>query len=111
MTLPLAMGYPSSPLSIASLPSGKTVAFRHGTPSSVPFQINIAALKSLGVRVILASAIGSLCEDIPRGSFFLPTQIMDHTKGVRPSIFFDGTTVVAHAAFGDPFGLKLVGVE
>jgi purine nucleoside phosphorylase len=87
---------------------------RHGphhtiSPSSVPSRANIAALKSLGARAILAfSAVGSLREDIPPGSFVLPTQIIDRTKGIRPSSFFDGTTVVAHAAFGDPFSMKLV---
>ncbi|EKM52542.1 uncharacterized protein PHACADRAFT_261036 [Phanerochaete carnosa HHB-10118-sp] len=108
-------GYPSSPITICSLPSGTSVAFlaRHGpghtiTPSSVPSRANIAALKSLGVRVILAfSAVGSLREEIPPGTFCLPTQVIDRTKGVRPTTFFDGS-VVAHASFGDPFSMKLV---
>ncbi|KAI0051459.1 Methylthioadenosine phosphorylase [Auriscalpium vulgare] len=108
-------GYPSSPITIASLPSGTLIAFlaRHGpghtiTPSNVPARANIAALKSLGVRAILAfSAVGSLREDISPGTFALPTQIIDRTKGVRPASFFDGS-IVAHAAFGDPFSLKLV---
>ncbi|KAI9452929.1 Methylthioadenosine phosphorylase [Russula earlei] len=109
-------GYPSSPITIASLPSGTRVAFlaRHGSghtfsPSAVPARANIAALKSLGVCVILAfSAVGSLREDIPPGTFVLPTQIIDCTKGVRPVSFFEGTSVVAHAAFGDPFSRRLV---
>jgi len=109
-------GYPSSPITIASLPTGTRVAFlaRHGpghtiSPSSVPARANIAALKSLGVRAILAfSAVGSLREDIPPGTFALPTQIIDRTKGVRPASFFEGTTVVAHAAFGDPFSRRLI---
>jgi 5'-methylthioadenosine phosphorylase len=54
------------------------------------------------------SAVGSLREDIPPGTFALPTQIIDRTKGVRPTSFFEGTTVVAHAAFGDPFSRRLV---
>ena len=109
-------GYPSSPITIASLPTGTRIAFlaRHGpghtiSPSAVPARANIAALKSLGVRAILAfSAVGSLREDIPPGTFALPTQIIDRTKGVRPASFFEGTTVVAHAAFGDPFSRRLV---
>ncbi len=40
--------------------------------------------------------------------FALPTQIIDRTKGVRPASFFEGTTIVAHAAFGDPFSRRLV---
>ncbi|KIK77876.1 hypothetical protein PAXRUDRAFT_834819 [Paxillus rubicundulus Ve08.2h10] len=109
-------GYPSSPISICSLPSGARVAFlaRHGkhhnlSPSAVPARANIAALKRLGVRAVLAfSAVGSLREEIAPGHFAIPTQIIDRTKGVRPASFFEGTTIVAHAAFGDPFSLKLV---
>jgi 5'-methylthioadenosine phosphorylase len=87
---------------------------RHGpghtiSPSAVPSRANIAALKSLGVKAILAfSAVGSLREEIAPGDFILPTQIIDRTKGIRPASFFDGTSVVAHAAFGDPFSTKLV---
>ncbi|PBL01663.1 Methylthioadenosine phosphorylase [Armillaria gallica] len=109
-------GFPSSPISICSLPSGIHVAFlaRHGTghtisPSAVPARANIAALKSLGVRAIVAfSAVGSLREEISPGSFALPTQIIDRTKGIRPVSFFEGTSIVAHASFGDPFSGKLV---
>ncbi|KAI0075410.1 Methylthioadenosine phosphorylase [Panus rudis PR-1116 ss-1] len=106
-------GHPSSPITICALPSGTQVAFlaRHGvghtiSPSAVPSRANIAALKSLGVRAILAfSAVGSLREEIAPGDFVIPTQIIDRTKGIRPASFFEGT-VVAHAAFGDPFALK-----
>jgi len=109
-------GYPSSPIMISSLPSGTLVAFlaRHGighviNPSAIPFRANIAALKSLGVRIILAfSAVGSLREEISPGSFVLPTQIIDRTKGIRPASFFDDTSIVAHAGFGDPFSNGLV---
>ncbi|KAH9853270.1 Methylthioadenosine phosphorylase [Lenzites betulinus] len=109
-------GFPSSPIAICALPSGTKVAFlaRHGSghtiaPSAVPARANIAALKSLGVRAILAfSAVGSLREECAPGDFVLPTQIIDRTKGVRPASFFEGTSVVAHAAFGDPFAGRLV---
>jgi len=108
-------GHPSSPITISSLPSGTKIAFlaRHGlhhqiSPSSVPARANIAALKSLGVRAILAfSAVGSLREEIAPGDFALPSQVIDRTKGVRPASFFEGTSVVAHAAFGDPFSVRL----
>ncbi|KAI0915519.1 hypothetical protein AcV5_003717 [Taiwanofungus camphoratus] len=109
-------GFPSSPITICALPSGTQVAFlaRHGVghtlpPSAVPARANIAALKALGVRAVLAfSAVGSLREAIAPGDFVLPTQIIDRTKGVRPASFFEGTSVVAHAAFGDPFAPRLV---
>ncbi|KAG2014298.1 purine-nucleoside phosphorylase [Coprinopsis cinerea AmutBmut pab1-1] len=109
-------GFPSSPITIAALPSGTKVAFlaRHGIghvipPSSVPSTANIAALKSLGVSAILSfSAVGSLREEISPGSFALPSQIIDRTKGIRDSSFFNGTSIVAHAMFGDPFSNKLI---
>lgn len=109
-------GHPSSPINICSLQSGTKVAFlaRHGknhdiSPSTIPSRANIAALKSLGVRAIIAfSSVGSLREEIVPGHIAIPTQIIDRTKGTRPGSFFDGTRVVAHAAFGDPFGTKLV---
>lgn len=81
---------------------------RHGrghylTPTEVPVRANIAALKSLGVEVILAfSAVGSLREDIPPCDFVLPDQLIDRTRGLRPSTFF-GEGLVAHAGFADPF--------
>jgi len=110
-------GFPSSHITIARLPSGVHLAFvaRHGighvhSPSSVPVRANIAALKSLGVKAVVAfSAVGSLQEGIAPGDFVLPDQIIDRTKGIRPATFFDDDAcVVAHAQFGDPFAKKLV---
>ncbi|KAG8837597.1 S-methyl-5-thioadenosine phosphorylase [Serendipita sp. 400] len=104
-------GAPSSPITISQLPTGEQIAFiaRHGKhhtfqPSAVPFAANIAALKHLGVKAILAfSAVGSLREEIRPGDFIIPDQIIDRTKGIRQASFFEGTNVVAHATFGDPF--------
>lgn len=74
----------------------------------MPNRANIAALKSLGVRAVLAfTAVGSLREEIAPGDFALPSQAIDRTKGVRAASFFEGTSVVAHTAFGDPFSPKL----
>ncbi|KAF7327366.1 S-methyl-5'-thioadenosine phosphorylase [Mycena kentingensis (nom. inval.)] len=108
-------GFPSSPIAISSLPSGALVAFvaRHGTdhsisPTNIPVRANIAALKSLGVRTIIAfSAVGSLREEIAPGDFVLPSQIIDRTKGIRATTFFEGTGLVAHAGFSDPYSPKL----
>ncbi|CED84949.1 methylthioadenosine phosphorylase [Phaffia rhodozyma] len=117
-------GSPSSPISVFSLPSdpsnpgqpGSEIAFisRHGkahniTPTEVPSRANIAALKSIGVQAIVAfSAVGSLREEIAPGDFIIPSQIIDRTKGIRPSTFFTGLGVVVHAMFGDPFDNQLV---
>ncbi|KAJ7723846.1 Methylthioadenosine phosphorylase [Mycena maculata] len=108
-------GFPSSPIVISALPSGALVAFvaRHGTdhsisPSAIPARANISALKSLGVRTIIAfSAVGSLREEIAPGDFALPSQIIDRTKGIRPTTFFDGTGLVAHTGFSDPYSPRL----
>ena len=56
----------------------------------MPSRANIAALKSIGVEVILAfSAVGSLREEIAPKDFVVPSQIIDRTKGIRPSTFFE----------------------
>ncbi|KAJ9220901.1 hypothetical protein DTO207G8_9080 [Paecilomyces variotii] len=68
------------------------VAFlsRHGlhhqiTPHEVPARANIAALRSIGVRTIIAFSA-----------------IIDRTRGIRPFTFFEGGAV-AHVPFGEPF--------
>ena len=80
------------------------------TPSQVPVRANIAALKMMGVSEIVAfSAVGSLREEIPPRDFVLPDQIIDRTKGIRPSTFYDDGVVV-HAQFGDPFDKELADI-
>ena len=75
----------------------------------MPARANIAALSSIGVKAIIAfSAVGSLTEEIAPGDFIIPDQIIDRTKGIRPASFFEGTNIVAHAMFGDPFDTQLI---
>ena len=108
-------GNPSSPITILHhncSSTGKVVpiAFlcRHGlhhqlAPHEVPSRANIAALRSLGVRSVIAfSAVGSLREEIKPRDFVVPDQVIDRTKGIRPFTFFEGG-MVAHAGFADPF--------
>lgn len=86
-------GKPSDAILVGTL-YGRRVAFlpRHGrghvlTPSEVPYRANIFALKTLGVRYILAiSACGSLREDYAPGHIVVPDQLFDHTKN-RASSF------------------------
>ncbi|KAM7191562.1 Methylthioadenosine phosphorylase, partial [Rhypophila sp. PSN 637] len=109
-------GNPSSPITIA-LHNGIPIAFlaRHGlhhqlAPHEVPARANIAALRSIGVRTIIAfSAVGSLREEIKPMDFVVPDQIIDRTKGIRPFTFFEGG-VVGHVGFADPFDAGLAGV-
>lgn len=69
----------------------------------MPSRANIAALRSVGVRSVIAfSAVGSLREEIKPRDFVVPDQVIDRTKGVRPFTFFEGG-MVAHVGFADPF--------
>lgn len=114
LTVNTPWGHPSSPITISKTENGTPIAFlaRHGShhellPTNVPNQANIAALKSLGVKCIIAfSAVGSLQEHIKPRDFVIPTQIIDRTKGVRESTFFE-KGFVGHAGFGDPFDSKV----
>ncbi|KAK3332009.1 nucleoside phosphorylase domain-containing protein [Cercophora scortea] len=109
-------GTPSSPIMILEH-AGVPIAFlaRHGlhhqlAPHEVPARANIAALRSLGVRTIIAfSAVGSLREEIKPMDFVVPDQIIDRTKGIRPFTFFEGG-VVGHVGFADPFDASLAAV-
>jgi len=101
-------GEPSSPIVIGSL-EGIQVAFlaRHGVghsinPSEVNYRANIYALKSLGVKWIVAvSACGSLREDYSPGDMVIPDQLFDMTKVRERSFFEEG--LVAHISVADPF--------
>jgi len=79
---------------------------RHGkghrlSPTDVNARANIDVLKRAGCTDILAiSAIGSLREELPPGSFVLVDQFIDRTVG-RASSFF-GTGMVAHVSMADP---------
>jgi 5'-methylthioadenosine phosphorylase len=76
----------------------------------VPNRANIAALRHIGVRSIIAfSAVGSLQEEIKPMDFVIPDQAIDRTKGVRPFTFFEGG-VVGHVGFADPFDAGLAKV-
>jgi len=101
-------GNPSDSITIAEIENIK-VAFlpRHGKghvylPHEVNNQANIAALKMIGVKEILAfSAVGSLKEEIKPLDFVLPNQVIDRTKNRVSTYFGDG--VAAHVGFGHPF--------
>jgi 5'-methylthioadenosine phosphorylase len=103
-------GDPSDAIVTGTL-EGRRVAFlaRHGrghriSPSEINYRANICALKMLGVeRVISASAVGSLRDDLPPLDFLIPDQFFDRTRS-RVSTFFGGGVVgiVAHVSFDKP---------
>lgn len=100
-------GEPSGPYVTGTL-RGKRVAFlaRHGaghrlTPSELNFRANIYGFKLLGVeRLISASAVGSLREEIAPLHLVVPDQFIDRTHGRISTFFGDG--LVGHITFGDP---------
>jgi 5'-methylthioadenosine phosphorylase len=101
-------GRPSAPILSGSL-ENRRIAFlaRHGvghhlTPSEVPYQANIYALKTLGVeRILSISACGSLREDFLPGHIVIPDQLFDNTRGRARSFFDSG--LVAHLSVPNPF--------
>ena len=105
--VPTPFGDPSDAFIIGSL-EGVRVAFlpRHGRghrllPTEIPFRANIYAMKLLGVeRIISASAVGSLREELKPMDIVFPDQFFDRTTG-RVSTFFGGG-VAAHVAMAEP---------
>ncbi len=101
-------GPPSDPVVIGEI-AGKRVAFlpRHGRdhrfpPHKIPYRANLWALRSLGVRQILApSAVGSLTPRYSPGTLAVPDQLVDRTTG-RSQTFYDAGGAV-HVAFADPY--------
>jgi 5'-methylthioadenosine phosphorylase len=102
-------GKPSDAIVVGEL-EGIRVAFlpRHGrghriSPTELPARANIYALKSLGVkRIIASSACGSLREDYVPRHIVIADQLFDRTRHRAPHTFFEGG-IVAHIGFADPF--------
>ena len=102
-------GPPSDAIIVGEL-EGIGVAFlpRHGrghtiSPTELPSRANIWALKSLGVKRILASsACGSLRVELVPRHIVVPDQLYDRTRHRAPHTFFEGG-IVAHIGFADPF--------
>jgi 5'-methylthioadenosine phosphorylase len=108
-TVATPYGAPSDPIAVGTL-AGRSVAFvpRHGAdhrfpPHLVPYRANLWALRSLGVRQVIAlSAVGSLTTSLPTGALVVPDQVADRTWG-RPHTIYADATGVGHATFADPY--------
>ena len=115
-------GAPSAPLTVGSL-GNTTVAFlpRHGRQHAyvahrVPFQANVWAMASLGVRSVIGPcSCGSLQPEIHPGDFVVADQLVDRTWG-RPSTFYDRGAPdevpgfdqpLHHQAFAEPYDAEL----
>ena len=100
-------GAPSDPI-VTGAVAGRSVAFvpRHGRdhrfpPHQIPYRANLWALRSLGVRQILApTAVGSLNPAYGPGRLAIPDQLVDRTSG-RTQTFFESGAV--HVPFADPY--------
>jgi len=105
-------GDPSDEIFVGTL-CGQPAAFlpRHGRghripPSDLNYRANVAALKQLGVTDVLSlSAVGSLREDLPPGTFVVVDQFVDRTFARAKSFF--GPGVVAHVSVADPVCRRL----
>jgi 5'-methylthioadenosine phosphorylase len=100
-------GEPSEPVLVGEV-AGRRVAFlpRHGKdhrypPHKIPYRANLWALRSLGVRRILAAtAVGSLTASYGPGTLVIPDQLVDRTTG-RAQSYYDQSAV--HIPFADPY--------
>ncbi|MBB1244189.1 S-methyl-5'-thioadenosine phosphorylase [Streptomyces durbertensis] len=109
-------GEPSDSVFLGEL-EGRRVAFlpRHGRnhhlpPHRINYRANLWALRSLGVRQVLAPcAVGGLREKYGPGTLVVPDQQVDRTKS-RVQTFYDGEPLpdgtlprVVHVGFADPY--------
>lgn len=106
-------GDPSDAI-ITGVLEGRRVYFlpRHGRghrllPTELPHRANIYALRSLGVRFIIAvTAVGSLRQEYRPRDIVLPHQFFDRLSRRDQHTFF-GRGIVAHIAFADPISTGL----
>jgi 5'-methylthioadenosine phosphorylase len=102
-------GAPSDPITLGEV-QGRPVAFvpRHGRdhriqPHRVNYRANLWALRSVGVRQVLAPcAVGSLRAEHGPGTLVLPDQVLDRTWG-REHTVFDAEGPVVHVSMADPY--------
>jgi 5'-methylthioadenosine phosphorylase len=106
-------GAPSAPVAVGTV-DGRRVAFipRHGRhheypPHLINYRANAWALRSLGVRQVLAPcAVGSLRPEVGPGAVVVPDQLVDRTLG-RAQTFVEAGAV--HVPFADPYCPRLSG--
>jgi 5'-methylthioadenosine phosphorylase len=100
-------GDPSAPVAVGTV-AGRPVAFlpRHGRhhelpPHGINYRANLWALRSLGVRLVLAPcAVGGLSAEVAPGDLVVPDQLVDRTTR-RVSSYVEHGAV--HLPFADPY--------
>jgi 5'-methylthioadenosine phosphorylase len=101
-------GSPSAAVRIGEI-AGVPAAFmpRHGDrhelpPHRVNYRANVWAMREAGVRRLIGpTACGSLKRELPPGTFVVPDQFVDRTRG-RADTFYDGPETV-HVAGAHPY--------
>ena len=104
-------GKPSAPIAVGTT-GDRTVAFlpRHGQGHEFPahrvnYRANLWALRSLGVRQVLAPyAVGSLRPELGAGTLVVPDQLVDRTT-TRVQTYYDEGA--CHVGFSDPYCPRL----
>ncbi|RYP89056.1 S-methyl-5'-thioadenosine phosphorylase [Nocardioides guangzhouensis] len=104
-------GAPSAPVSVGTV-AGRRVAFlpRHGArhefpPHAINYRANIWALRSLGVRQVLAPcAVGGLRAEVEPGDVVVPDQLVDRSWGRDQSYVETGA---CHVPFADPYCARM----
>ena len=97
--------------------AGEDIIFipRHGvhheiSPSEINSCANIFLLKKQGVTKLLSiSSVGSFHEALKPGDLVVPSQFIDHTKGLRRHTF-GGNGLVSHVSLAEPVTIGLVEV-
>ncbi|MCA1981598.1 S-methyl-5'-thioadenosine phosphorylase [Nocardioides nematodiphilus] len=101
-------GMPSAPVTVGEV-AARRVAFlpRHGVghehpPHRIDYRANLWALRSLGVRQVIAPcAVGGLRADqVAPGDLIVPDQLVDRTSGRAGTYVESGAT---HVPFADPY--------
>jgi 5'-methylthioadenosine phosphorylase len=107
ITVDTPFGAPSDTITVATVGDRRTAFLpRHGRdhrfpPHRIPYRANLWALRSLGVRQVLAPcAVGGLRPELGPGTFVLPDQLIDRTSG-RVQTYYDQGAV--HVNFADPY--------
>ena len=116
VTVETPYGPPSDSLFLGET-GGRRVAFlpRHGRghhlpPHRINYRANMWALRSVGVRQVIAPcAVGGLQPQYGPGTLLVPDQLVDRTKS-RVQTYFDGEPLpdgsvphVIHVTFADPY--------
>ena len=114
-TVKTPWGQPSDQVRTGEI-GGLPVVFlpRHGrghvySPTSINYRANIDVMKRMGVTDLVSlSAVGSLKEELPPGTFVLVDQFIDRTFAREKSFF--GTGCVGHVPFAHPVSPGLADV-